>query len=87
MIAEDGDDRNPNNLLQVAGQRTRFFHQAVVGEIAANQQHVCGFGNLGQQRLSGPLRCLGVMQIGQGRHSKCLLRQAGIGRGCFIHGH
>jgi hypothetical protein len=58
MIAEDRDDRNLHRGSQLAGQHPRLIGEAVISEVAAERQHVCGFADLAEQRLKRTLRVL-----------------------------
>ena len=54
MIAEDADGRDAQRGGDLLRQDLRFLDRAVVGEIAAEQQHVRFFRRLCEQRLHAP---------------------------------
>ena len=65
VVAQHADHRDVDRA-QLPRQDLRLLGQAVIGQVAAQQQHVRRLGRLGQQRLQLALHRLGAMQVGQG---------------------
>ena len=68
VIAEHGDGGNPERR-QLAGQHRRLFRQAVVGEVAGDQQDVGRLRNSGEERKKCSSRALRAVQIADGSHT------------------
>jgi hypothetical protein len=66
VVSKHGDHRNLDRRRQLARQNARFLRQAVVGEIAAQHEHVGGGIDLAEYRLEGPLGRLRDMNIAEG---------------------
>ena len=56
MVSEHGDHRNFHRRGQLARQDPRLIRKAVVGEVAAQHQHVGGVADLAEQWLKRTLR-------------------------------
>ena len=68
VIPQDGDDRRLHPLRDFLHQRRRLFDKTVVGQVAAEKQHVGLLGNLGEERLERPRRGLCAMQVADRRN-------------------
>ena len=64
VIPEHGDDGDFRRR-EILREDARLFGQAVVGEIAAQHQHVGRLGDLAEQRLKASLRGLRVVDVAQ----------------------
>ena len=62
MVAQHGRDRHLQRR-QFFREHLRFLRKAVVGEIAGEEEHVSGGGNLRKQRLERALRRFRAMQV------------------------
>jgi hypothetical protein len=56
VIPEDCDDRNLDCGRELTGEDARFVRQAVIGEIAAQRQHIRAAADLGEKGLESALR-------------------------------
>jgi len=63
VIAEDTDDRHAHRGVDLAGEALGLFGQAMIREVAAQQQHVALPGGLGEHLAHSRLRELGVVQV------------------------
>src|SRR5438045_1612661 len=71
MITNDADTRNSHRTANVSGEFLRFFGQSVLGEIAAEKQHVCAPRNLSKRFLHLSARMLSVVNIsGRGHRQR-----------------
>ena len=70
VIAQDRDDRYSHGA-ELARQHERFFREAVVREVAGDQQQIRGFSDPGEQGLERTLRRLGAVKVRDERNANC----------------
>ena len=76
VVAEDGDDRNLDGGKQLLDEAARLFDQAVVGQVAAEDENVGRLANLGEQRLQrSRRRRAAVVQIAERGDTNGVLRR------------
>ena len=68
VVAEDRDDGDFHRA-HLTREHARFLRQPVVGEIAAQHEHVRALGHLGEQRLKDALRVLATVHVADSRHT------------------
>ena len=66
VVAEDGDDRHPQPLAQLARERSRLVGLPVVGEITAEEQRVRAGGDVVEQRPERLGLVASEVQVGDG---------------------
>ena len=69
VIAEHGDDRDPDRCRQILHEVTSFIGSPVVGDVSGKHEDVCPCRDLRQQRLQRTRGRLADMQIGCGGDS------------------
>jgi hypothetical protein len=62
VVAEDRDGRQPEGCRLVR-KKTRVFRQAVVGQVARDEQAIGGVGNPSEERLAHALRGSSAVQV------------------------
>ena len=82
MITEHGKNRHVHGRAKIDNQLFGFFGQAIVGQIAAEQEDICLLRAFGEEIVQRAAGMFSVMNIGNRGDAQFRLVHSEIGNGC-----